>query len=142
MAFLEKKYREFKEEDFPEISDISVEQYQQLRETEKCVLIDLRAQKERDVSIIPGALTPEDFEESTSRFAEHTIVTYCTVGYRSGLHAKKLQERNLPVRNLVGGVIAWALQGQKFQNRNIECHRVHVFNKNWNVLPDEYEAVW
>ncbi len=139
---MEKKFREFKKEDFPQTSDISVEQYLQRRETGKYVLIDLRSEKERDVSIIPGALTPEDFEENPSRYADHTVITYCTAGHRSGIYAKKLQGRNQPVLNLVGGVIAWALQGQKFQDRHGECRRVHVFKKNWNLLSEDYEAVW
>ena len=140
--FVEKKYQESKEEKFPETKDISVEQFLQLRKKEKCVLIDLRTEKERDVSIIPSAVTPEDFEENASRFADHTVVTYCTAGSRSGLYAKKLQERNRSALNLVGGVIAWALEGQKFQDREGECCRVHVFKKIWNLLPDDYEAIW
>lgn len=141
--FVEKKFLEFKEEDFPETSDISVKQFVQMRKKkERYVLIDLRSDKERDVSIIPGTVTPKDFEENASRYADHTAVAFCTAGYRSGLYKKELQERNLPALNLVGGVIAWALDGQKFQDQVGESRRVHVFNKIWNLLPDKYDAIW
>jgi len=139
--YLEKKYQEFKE-DFSAINDITVEQLLQLGDKENFVLIDLRSEEEREVSIIPGALTSEVFEQNLNRSKGHTAVTYCTTGTRSGLYAKKLQERHLPVRNLVGGVIAWALEGQLFENFKGKCNRVHVFKKNWNILPDEYDAVW
>ncbi len=141
MRFLEEKYGEFKE-DFPELKDITVEQFLDLRDKEKFVLIDVRAPEEREISIIPGAITPEVFEENQNQYEGHTAVTYCTAGYRSGKFAQKLEERNLPVRNLMGGVIAWALAGQKFQDSGGDCKRVHVFNKTWNILSEEYEAVW
>ncbi len=143
--YVEKKFRQFKEENFPETHDITVKQllnFQKEGKT-KFILIDVRSKKERDVSIIPGALSPHDFEANRDHYEDgHTTVAYCTAGYRSGLYAKKLQENNMPVFNLVGGVIAWALEGQIFTDSDGECRRVHVYNKNWDLLSKEYEAVW
>lgn len=49
------------------------------------VLVDVRSQAEQAVSVIPGAITAQQYEVGTDRYAGKTVVPYCTVGGRSYL---------------------------------------------------------
>ena len=81
-------------------------------------LVDVRSKPEQQVSMIPNAITLEQFEanlnanananvnrndKKPSSLEAHVVVTYCTIGYRSGLEAQRLRDQyNLNVRNLDG----------------------------------------
>ena len=77
-------------------------------------LVDVRSKPEQQVSMIPNAITLDQFEAnlnanrndkhaSPSEKEVHVVVTYCTIGYRSGLEAQRLRDQyNLNVRNLDG----------------------------------------
>ena len=47
---------------FPDVAGVSAEEVKRLREAGDAVLVDVREAKEREVSIIPGALSREEFE--------------------------------------------------------------------------------
>lgn len=75
-------------------------------------LVDVRSKPEQQVSMIPNAITLDQFEanlnanrndKKPSPSEAHVVVTYCTIGYRSGLEAQRLRDQyNLNVRNLDG----------------------------------------
>lgn len=88
------------------------------------LLLDVRSKAERDVSIIPGAISMDDLErtkwmnkhvhnsspEKTSASAAAptttvvpTIVLYCTIGYRSGREAQRLVD-DLTSNDVGGGI--------------------------------------
>ena len=51
------------------------------------ILVDVRTEAERNISYIPGSIFINDFEKMdwTKDIKECTmIITYCTIGYRSG----------------------------------------------------------
>ena len=53
-------------------------------------LIDVRSKAERDVSMVTGAISKDDFEELQLQPGEKKgvkIIAYCTIGYRSGTYA-------------------------------------------------------
>ena len=54
------------------------------------VLVDVRSAPERDVSMIAGAISSQQYEADPSAYGDRTIVLYCTIGYRSGKYARKL----------------------------------------------------
>lgn len=72
------------------------------------ILVDVRSKPERDVSIISGAVSLDDFKAKIlpsleAKFEDNVdvdrldnsphpdmVVTYCTIGFRSGLEARKL----------------------------------------------------
>lgn len=68
------------------------------------VLVDVRAPAETAVSMIPGAVTKAAFEQAAAHYAHHTVVAYCTIGYRSGKYCQELgaAHRAEPVLNLNG----------------------------------------
>jgi rhodanese-related sulfurtransferase len=73
---------------------------------ENLIIIDVRTNPERQVSMIPGAISLKTFERdvvstlltsttttSTTGDQWPTIVTYCTIGYRSGMEARRLGQK-------------------------------------------------
>lgn len=107
------------------------------------VLVDVREDSERKVSILPGAISQAEFEANKAKFMEDNVVVYCTVGLRSGLYVKRLMAEGIRASNLRGGVLSWAHAGGDFIDANrAPTKRVHVYGKEWNLLPKDYEAIW
>ena len=114
----------------------------QLSEQE-IIFVDVRANEEQAVSVIPGAITMDAFVKAPERYRSSKLVAYCTIGYRSGRFAIKWQAKGYDVKNLKGGVLAWAQAGKLFQTPSgIETKRVHVYDDDWNFLPEDYIAIW
>lgn len=119
------------------------------------VLIDCRTQSERAVSIIQGAI-PLDGMDVTSLSKDDdkkdkTIVTYCSVGYRSGLEAERLKDvlgKDRDVFNL-DGILAYThaiankpdgappLINPTTQEATKE---VHSFSKQWDCADESYQT--
>jgi sodium/bile acid cotransporter 7 len=105
------------------------------------VLIDVRTSDEQAVSMLPGAVTEEAVSKTPAILGGKTAVTYCTVGYRSGVYAEKMDRQGIRVLNLPGGILAWVFDGGKVYHDGKETKQVHVYGEKWNYLPDGYEAV-
>lgn len=106
------------------------------------VLVDVRTKAEYEVSMIPGAITAPEFEASREKYQGRTVICYCTVGYRSGIYARKLIENGVAAKNYKGSILEWCkaqylletLEGQP-------TNRVHTYNSSYHV-PPEYVAIW
>ena len=96
---------------FPEVEAVTVEEVGRLLETGSVVFVDARAEREREISWIPGAITSEEFEQDPDRYADRTIVAYCTIGHRSSEYAKRQNEEGRRVLNLRGSLLSWAHAG-------------------------------
>lgn len=126
---------------FPEIVDITAEELRERRETGDLVLVDVRTPAERAVSVIPGAITTGDLDSALESHPDATFVTYCTMGYRSGLFARQLRERGCDVLNLAGSILAWTHAGGDLICDEGPTRRVHVFGMKWNLAASDYEPV-
>jgi|GEM_PF-495132 len=127
----------------PEIPDITVDDFLSLKEEDGVVLVDNRMPEERAVSMIPGAITDDEFESDREEYKDAVIVVYCTIGVRSGRYAKKLVRRGYNAFNLAGGVLAWAHTGGGFVDPHGDrTDRVHVYGEEWSLLPPGYSPVW
>lgn len=66
-----------------------------------------------------------------------TIITYCSIGYRSEKIGEKLKEQGYKnVYNLYGGIFDWANLGKKIYNDQNQTDVVHGFNKSWSIWLD------
>lgn len=137
-----KMYADYKASLFPDLPDVSVSRFLQWKDKDSLVLVDVRSTREQKVSMIPGAITREAFEKDADRFKKFHIVVYCTIGYRSGIYAQKLRRQGFQAYNLIAGVLGWAHAGQKFSSVTGDSLTVHVYGKEWNLLPAGYRAVW
>jgi rhodanese-related sulfurtransferase len=121
--------------------EISVAEWLARPQGRPAVLVDVREPHERRVSMLPGAITKQDFERNSPRYRSWLVVPYCTIGLRSGIYTRELRSRGFEVRNLAGSALAWAHAGLPFEAGGKATRQVHVFNADWNLLPVGYEAV-
>jgi rhodanese-related sulfurtransferase len=134
-------YEDYKKK-FPTVEDIAPKKAMALMESAKVVFVDIRDPKEQKVSMLPGALTQEEFKKNLEKYRDYVIIGYCTISYRSGKLAESLRKKGVNMLNLKGGLLAWVHEGGKIFDASGETRRVHVYSKKWNYLPGGYEAVW
>lgn len=135
-------YAKYKRE-FPGVRSVSPVELQELRQGDReLVIVDVRKPEEQAVSMIPGAVTVGDFEARSEELKGRLVVTYCTVGYRSGLYAQQLASRGWDVANLAGSLLAWTHAGQQLVDVHGPTRRVHVYGEDWDFAADGYEPVW
>jgi len=113
-----------------------------LEKGDDVVLVDTRPLHERKVSILPGAISLEAFEQNRAAYAKRQVITYCTVGVRSGFAAKTLQQSGIDVLNFKGSILAWThADGPLVTPEGASTRRVHVFGEEWNFAALDYTAV-
>lgn len=117
-----------------------------LKSTQDVVLVDVRAPDEQKVSVLPGnVVLKEDFDKDTKAYTDKNIVTYCTVGIRSGKYAQQLIDQGFPhVYNLKGSIVAWSQEGYplvKNDGKQTPTKQVHTFGKTWDLVGDGYESI-
>jgi rhodanese-related sulfurtransferase len=139
---IDQMYERYQQKAFPSVSTVMVEELLDWAQPEDIAFVDVRTPKERAVSMIPSAITLEELQENFDAYADHKIVYYCTIGYRSGIEAKKAQKKGLDAYNLYGGVLAWSHAGQPFVRSEGETRDIHVYGKKWNLTPQDYNPVW
>jgi sodium/bile acid cotransporter 7 len=140
-AKIETMYRDYKK-DFADIQDIAPAAAMELLKNKSAVFVDVRAEKEQKVSMLPGAITEQEFLSHLERYRDKVIIGYCTISYRSGKLAEKLKAQGVVMLNLRGGLLAWVHDGGKVYDRNGETRRIHVYGRKWDLGPMDYEAVW
>lgn len=129
--------------DYQDVTWIKVSEFNSLSKKEKWIIVDARNIIERALSIIPGALSIEEFEKVMETQRKKKILVYDTVGCRSGEYSQKLKNKGLNVFSLWGGALAWAWDGRTFVTpEGLPTRTLHVFQRKWNVLPPGYEGGW
>ena len=126
---------------FPAVADIDPQAAMALWDQGRVIFVDTRQAAEMAVSRLPGAVSAEQFLQDPSRYADRTVVVYCTISYRSGVFAQKMARRGIRVVNLAGGILAWALEGGKVYDDQGESRRLHVYGKKWAYAPQGYESI-
>lgn len=103
-------------------------------------LLDARSAAEVAVSQLGGATRIDpDHPDVAALGSSHAapIVVYCSVGYRSAVVARALVRAGFSnVRNLEGGIFAWANAGRPVYRRGRVVHDVHPFDDVWGRLLD------
>lgn len=109
------------------------------------LLLDVREPAEQSVSRLPGsiqirptdslAMVPavREFIARHAQQADALIVTYCAGGYRSARSINKAAATlQLPMRNLHGGIVAYANSGGRLvQPDGSPTNLVHGYNELW-----------
>ncbi|CAL50055.1 Rhodanese-like domain [Ostreococcus tauri] len=115
----------------------------------RMVLVDVRAEDERAVSVIEGAMSVEEYERARTTLGAHDCVCYCTIGYRSGQYAEKMSkakkaDEDVEFLNLYGSIVAYTHEGGELVDpaTGEKTKRVHTFGKEWSCVADGYEAVF
>ena len=130
------------EERFPDVESVTVEEVGRLLESGSVVLVDAREADERAVSWIPGAITAEQFERAPDRYADRTVVAYCTIGHRSSEYAQRQAAEGYRVLNLRGSLLSWTHAGGPLVGPGGPTNRLHVYGQTWDLAPARYETTW
>ena len=140
---LEQRVGEIKA-DHPDVATITATALKEALPTGNFVLVDVRTEKERAVSTLPGAISEKVFEERLDELMAEgrTVVAYCTIGARSSSYARQMGKRGIKVLNLEGSVLAWTHARGDFVSDAGPTRRVHVYGRRWNLAADGYETVW
>lgn len=127
---------------FPDVAQISPTDLQQWLSDEKRrtpILVDARTDAEFAVSHLPGAIHL-NLESATELELQkldplRTHVVYCSAGYRACQLARKMQSVGmLDVRNLEGGIFAWANEGHPVQRGGQIVQEVHSYHRLFSRL--------
>ena len=105
------------------------------------VVVDVRDEEERRVSVIPGAISQSEFESGlNSRYKNKKIVPYCTIGYRSMKYTKELKNKGLEAYNLRGSILSWVHSGAEVVSPSSQqpTKEVHVYGDKWKLAPAGY----
>jgi rhodanese-related sulfurtransferase len=125
----------------PNLSWLSPSEYVRRSEEEEWCVVDVRSDRERAVSVVPGALGREEFEAHIEEHRKKAVLVYCTAGCHSGAYVQKLRKQRIDAFNLWGGILAWVWDGRSLVTSAGEpIRRVYVRGIPWDVLPPGYEA--
>ena len=141
LANLEKMYAEYRD-DFPGIAEVSPDSLMGWMSSGDVVIVDVREQAELEVSRLPNSITPKELESYLEGHEKQRIVIYCTIGYRSGKFTRSLKKKGVVAYNLEGGILAWVHHGGPIEHDGKPTRQVHVYGKQWNLLPEAFEPVW
>jgi rhodanese-related sulfurtransferase len=124
------------------------------------ILVDVRTKQEQTVSMIPGAIPLHKLQIPPCPREDQEMIVYCTVGYRSGREAQRLQEAYPQWKGKVynlDGILAYSfvegapsLVTQSAHNNgtttttptSISTNKIHTYGPTWNFANPNYEAVW
>jgi rhodanese-related sulfurtransferase len=125
-------------EKFPAAKTITVNELRaKLKNKEPVVLIDVREEKEFEVSRLQGAVHMARATEVVRRYRSYpgTVVVYCSVGYRSGAMVEQLTEAGMKrVFNLKGSIFEWVNRGYPVVNQRGVTPYVHPYDRHWGQL--------
>ncbi len=132
------------------VPTIKAEELLKIYKDSNIILVDVREEVEQNVSMLPGAISPYELSQNyrdPRLLKGKTLITYCTIGYRSGLYAEVLLQKKLQVKNLEGGILAWThvngpLEKSEGKGKTSPTKQVHVYDKSWNFAHPGYEAKW
>lgn len=126
--------------DFPAVRRISTAElaaWLSDRERPAPLLLDVRTPTEYEVSHLAGArqVHPAAPASVVGGKKDEPIVTYCSVGYRSGSFAEKLRAAGYTnVVNLQGSIFRWANEGRPLVRNGEATAKVHPYNRTWGLL--------
>lgn len=139
---IETLYQDYRR-DFPEVNEVTPQGLVDLHAAGGAVIVDVRTREEQRVSVLPGAITRAEFEADRERYSGRTIITYCTIGARSGLYADRLRSEGCEVFNLKGSILAWTHAGMPLvDGEGRETRAVHTYGPQWDLVAEGYKAVW
>ena len=104
------------------------------------VLLDVRTAAEYEVSHLQRAqrVQPGAPASVIHLPKDQPIVTYCSVGYRSGAFAQTLQRAGYTrVLNMEGSIFKWANEGRPLYRDGQPVKKVHPYNETWGKLLDK-----
>ncbi len=118
---------------------ITMKEVQKLQKENKSItFLDTREYAEYKVSHMKSAIfvgyKKINWDKIRKLDKDAVIVIYCSVGYRSGKIAEKMQDLGFTnAKNLYGGLFNWANNGGLVSTTmGTNTNEIHGFSKNWS----------
>lgn len=106
------------------------------------VIVDVRSELESGISLIPGALTRTEFEQTAADHQGKKVIAYCTVGVRSGKFVNQLIRQGWKAWNYEGSIIDWCKNKLPLVSPDgAQTQQVHTYSAKYSV-PDDYKAIY
>ncbi len=125
------------------VREVGIEEFDKLlrHDTENIAIVDVREPGEIAVSIIPGAISKERFEETAEQHRHRKVIVYCTLGGRSFLYARSLCKLGFDATNFQPSILGWCWANRDLTTPDgTETNRVHTYS-TWFNVPDRYDKV-
>ncbi len=133
--------------EFPSVEQISIDEFEKMSETDY-LLVDTRSSREYTTSHLRGAINstiPDAILREAAKQGKSTVVLYCSVGYRSAVVAKKLQDRlaegtgseQAAIYNLKGSIFEWANRGKATFKNGEEVNIIDPYDMLWGQLLED-----
>lgn len=127
-------------------TNVSPQLLRQIQQSEAAmksiVLVDVRADTETKVSIIPGAITKDKYLKNQKDYAGKTVVVYCLSGVRSADFVRKLKSSKIPAVDLKGSILGWCREGLPLTTLDGQpTNRVYTYDPD-NKVPPQYQPVY
>jgi len=123
---------------FPSVPVMTPQTLKKEMLTKNIILLDVRPEKERKISVIPGSISLKIFHENKNKYKGKKIVAYCTIGYRSSKHAEILNKLGFNVYNLEGSLLGWINEGGHLETlHGKSTKRVFIYGGS-QFLPQGY----
>ena len=127
---------------FPRIQEITPEKLKEIGSTENVTIVDTRTPEEQEVSMLPKAITVEQFQTHPEQFRGTKVVAYCTIGVRSGMFVKSLEQGEWDAYNLIGAILGWTHVDGELTSSEGPTMNVHIHGPGMNLVADGYKPVW
>ncbi len=110
------------------------------------ILLDTREPAEFAVSHLDGAIN-RPYSQIDAWLDEFgpgdRIITYCTVGYRSGVAARRLAERGAEAQSVIGGILAAVAEAPDWLSCPHHPPAIHVWEADYAWLaPEGVQPIW
>ena len=118
------------------VPEVSAQELIELLEAKQppVVLVDIREPAEYSVSVIPGAITRDEFESRRDELRGARVVAYCTVGGRSFMFSRALRKQGFDAWNFKPSIIGWCEAGQSLVTVDGQSTtRVHTYSSAFTV---------
>ena len=138
---------------FPSVHMISSEQLMELKkENNDIILVDVRSKPEQSISMLEGAFGVDEADQILASARPNThVITYCTVGFRACVEAKRLQMHypKLKISSL-DGIACYSHQQPSTANitkivqpqTGHPVRQLHTFGDKWgNCAQEDYDIV-
>ena len=127
---------------FPGIQEITPEELQKMQSGNNLTIVDTRTNEEQEVSMLPGAITVEHFQAHQEQYRGSKIVAYCTIGVRSGMFVKSLEQGDWDAYNLAGAILGWTHVNGDLMSDEGPTKNVHIHGAGMKLTAEGYEPVW
>ncbi len=106
------------------------------------IYVDVRDEKEIKVSQIKNSITKKQLLDNLENYKDKKIISYCTIGYRSGKFTETLMGKKIEAYNLKGGLLLWSHENLQVYNNDLVTNQIHVYDSPWDLLKSGYVAIY